>query len=384
MIALNAPTLKAPDATPKAAQLPGSAQSIISSDSAAQDFSALLTELVGPGAINQVAQINPANPAIPANPNLPALPTATAQDASTQKIQEGCIPEQLKKQVAPAAKKTDDSPKAHDVSQTNQTVMVPFAAMPIAAAAMNDPKQVTGKGETDQAEKTIEPASTTLAASQPQTVMPQILTPEMQRAWADVKKFEFTVQTDPAHGAAADAQPQAAPVDVQKEATIITTDPIANIQLQQLPPRITAIEKLMPEGKLADRAKPGAGRESADSSTTTPDLHFAEVTKGIEQVEQIRPAQPIEIPQTPHAQVLRTISMEVGDADSQVTVRIQERAGDISLQINAASEPLRQDLQSSVGSLIHALRQEQVQVSNVDVSRKSPIEKVRRMKEAHS
>ena len=76
--------------------------------------------------------------------------------------------------------------------------------------------------------------------------------------------------------------------------------------------------------------------------------------------------------------------MEVGDADSQVTVRIQERAGDISLQISAANEPLHQDLQSSVGSLVQTLKQEQVQVSNVDVSKKSPIEKVRRMKETNS
>ena len=75
--------------------------------------------------------------------------------------------------------------------------------------------------------------------------------------------------------------------------------------------------------------------------------------------------------------------MEVGDPGSEVTIHIQERGGDVTLQLNTASEPLRQDLQSSVASLVHALKMDQVQVSNVDVSRKSPIDKVRRMKEAH-
>jgi hypothetical protein len=193
----------------------------------------------------------------------------------------------------------------------------------------------------------------------------------------------LTVQADTQRVAAPHVQPALVQADVQKEA-IVTTDPIANIQLQQLPPRITAIEKLAPEAKLGDQAKPGTEKDYINTSTTTPTLHFADVTKGVEQVEQIRPAQPVEIPQPPHVPVVRTVAMEVGEADSQVTVRIQERSGAITLQINAANEPLHQDLQSSVGSLVHSLKQEQVQVSNVDVSRKSPIEKVRRMKEAHA
>src|SRR5207248_2224857 len=133
--------------------------------------------------------------------------------------------------------------------------------------------------------------------------------------------------------------------------------PIANLQLQQLPPRITAIEKLMPEAKSADRTKPSTDRELVDTSTTSPILHFGDVTKQIEQVEQIRAAHAVEIPQTPHLQVVRSVAMEVGDADSQVTVRIQERGGDISLQINAPNETMHQDLQSSVASLVHALKQ---------------------------
>jgi hypothetical protein len=210
-----------------------------------------------------------------------------------------------------------------------------------------------------------------------------MVSPEMQRAWADVKKFELTVQTVMANTAATPGQPQVAPADSQKD-LIVTTDPIASLQLQQLPPRIMAIEKLMPDAKFPDRAKPGIGRDSTDTSTTVPTTQFGDSVKQFGQIERALPAQPVVIPETPHLQVLRTIAMEVGDADSQVMIRIQERSGDISLQINAANEPLHQNLQSSLGSLVHALKQEQVQVSNVDVSRKSPIDKVRRMKEAHS
>ena len=112
-------------------------------------------------------------------------------------------------------------------------------------------------------------------------------------------------------------------------------------------------------------------------------MPFLDTTGETAHIEQARTAHQVEIPNVPRLQVVRTVAMEVGDADSQVTIRIQERGGDLTLQLNAGSEPLHQDLQSSLGSLVHALRQEQVQVSNVEVSRKSPIDKVRRMKEAH-
>jgi hypothetical protein len=308
----------------------------------------------------------------------PISPDKAEPDANAQNIQQACEPEQLKGKGSPDSKKPGESQKPHDPSQPNQTLVMPFMPLAAATSVMNEQNQANAKGETQQIQKALDPASISAPATQPPTI-----SPELQRAWADVKKFEFNVQTGTSPLAGTQVQPQGPQADAQKDA-IVTTDPIANIQLQQLPPRITAIEKLVPDGKLADRPKPGAGRDSTDTSTTVPTIHFGDVTKAVEQVEQAQPAHLVELPQAPHVQVLRTVSMEVGDADSQVTVRIQERAGDISMQINAANEPLHQDLQSSVGSLIHALKQEQVQVSNVDVSRKSPIDKVRRMKEAHS
>jgi hypothetical protein len=97
----------------------------------------------------------------------------------------------------------------------------------------------------------------------------------------------------------------------------------------------------------------------------------------------VRAAQPVETPQMPHLKVLRAVSMEVGEGDSQVVIRIQENSGDLSLQLNAGNEPLRRELQSSVSSLLNALRHEQVKVTNVEVTRKAPADRVRRMKGAH-
>ena len=52
------------------------------------------------------------------------------------------------------------------------------------------------------------------------------------------------------------------------------------------------------------------------------------------------------------------------------------------MQLNAANEPMRHELESSVSALLNALKDQEVKVSNVEVFRKSPIDKVRRMKEA--
>jgi hypothetical protein len=398
---VNAPKPNASD-SPSATKSQGSAQSIASSASTAQDFSSLLMDMVGAAPIISVSTVaipqtaglpnplatdpagsvstNPVDPAaVPQNTGLPdPLTAAQAQalnvpDANAQNIQQACGPDQLNAQGSADSKKPQETKKTQDPSQPNQTLVLPFVPFVVAAQVTNQQGQINGTSETQQPEKAINSANSTAAPTQPPTVLPEI-----QRAWADVKKFEFTVQTASTSSAGTQAQPQGPQADA-----IMTTDPIANIQLQQLPPRITAIEKLMPELKSADRPKADAGRDSLDTSTTVPTLHFGDMTKSVEQIEQVRAAHIVEIPQMPHLQVVRTVSMEVGDADSQVTVRIQERSGDISLQINAANEPLHQDLQSSVGSLVQALKQDQVQVSNVDFSRKSPIDKVRRMKEAN-
>ena len=471
---LNAATLTAPDILSLIPTLEAPAESTNSSATTAQDFSAMLTEMIGaalPAAVSSASTLTiagpaqsttlsatmpqnitvqtaqpaqptqaqppaatltvqtalpqqPAQPAQPvqpaqsAQPAQPAVPVAAApielplpqmpqptqrapiqvqpipaapapsdvtpaqtneQTATLPQLQiEQGLPKSLMPEKPKDPAKTQD-PQTAQPAQTDPTAVMPvlpFVPVAVASCAASGEKPVPALDTQSQQPKVGEPA----VASAP-IALPPALQQEVQRAWADVRKFEFKVQVETARPAA-QGQPLAAPAELPRQA-IVTTDPLANIQLQQLPPRITAIEKLAPEARLADRARPEAEHQTTDSSTAAPVMHFADMTQPVEHVEQAQAAHTVEIPNLPHVQVVRTVSMEVGEADSQVTVRIQERGGDISLQINAGNEPLHQDLQSSLGSLVHALKQEQVQVSNVEVSRKSPIEKVRRMKEAN-
>ena len=475
MIELNAATLSAPDILSLIPNLEASAGSTNSSATTAQDFSAMLTEMIGsalPGAVSSASALTIAGPAqsttlsatmpqnitvqtaqptqgqpaavvltvqaalpqqpaqavqaaLPQQPAQPAqatLPQQPAQPAAPIELPLPQVPPQPTQRLPIQARPIPAAPAPSDVTpdQTNEQT----ATVPQLQIEQELPKSLTPEKPKDPA-KTQDPQTAQPAQKDPTAVVPVLpfvpvavascaasgekpfsahetqsqqprvgdpavapapialppaLQQQVQRAWADVKKFDFKVQvetTQPAQG-----QAQAAPAELPKQA-IVTTDPLANIQLQQLPPRITAIEKLAPEARLADRAKPESEHQTSDGSTAAPVVHFADMTQPVEHVEQAQAAHTVEIPNLPHVHIVRTVSMEVGDADSQVTVHIQERAGDISLQLNAGNEPLHQDLQSSIGSLVQALKQEQVQVSNVDVSRKSPIEKVRRMKEAN-
>jgi hypothetical protein len=162
----------------------------------------------------------------------------------------------------------------------------------------------------------------------------------------------------------------------------VTTDPLASIRQLQLPPRVTAIQKVAMEGKPSNRKNEGAG-DSGDQSTPVPSLQSTNPEKTTDAVEQPRPSQHVQIPDVPKLQVVRAVSMEVGDADSQVTIRIEDRDGGMRLQIGAGSDAMHRTLESSVDSLVQSLKQEKIELSNVQISRKSPIEKVRRMKEAH-
>ena len=341
-----------------------------------------------PAAAQAEAGTPPSVPGVSQTPVQPPASDNCANGSNDQKAQEAdqqSEEDSLKaltsqdSQKSSGTQKADKTQKAQDpqATQPNPMVFVPFIPV-VAPSVMIEQKPVgTQEVQTQQQQKSIDPAAASVPVSAPVAVPL-----EMQRVWADLKKFELTVRNETARPVGANVQPQLAPAEAPKQA-IVTTDPMANIQLQQLPPRINAIEKLVPEMTPPDRAKGETTRESNNTSTASPTMPFSDAARGVEVVEQARAAHQVEIPQIPHVQVVRTVSMEVGDAGSQVTVRIQERGGDISMQINTANEPLRQDLQSSVGSLVQALKQEQVPVSNVEVSRKSPIDKVRRMKEAN-
>ena len=81
-------------------------------------------------------------------------------------------------------------------------------------------------------------------------------------------------------------------------------------------------------------------------------------------VERIRPT--IEPPPPPP--VARQVSMEIGEADSQVNVTIRERNGELAVHFDAASERLRENLQNAAPFLMHQLHRESTQTVRLDFS----------------
>jgi hypothetical protein len=263
------------------------------------------------------------------------------------------------------AAKTQEAEKT-EVSEKVQPVTV-VTAVPFVPCMITAPAAVEDKAAVPQAEAQKHVPATPMA--------PQ---PNVEKAWMDVRKFEFTVKHESTRRM--DSRPQ--PADAAKQA-MVTTDPILNTQQQELPPRVMAIVKAALDTRLAERSKRDIAPAASTEPTVAPAIRFDGVAQSeIEPVEQALAAHYVEIPDVPHVQVVRTVAMEVGDAGSQVVIRLQERGGDLSLQLDTSSESLRNDLNSSVESLVDSLKREEVQVSSVEVTRKSPIDKVRRMKEA--
>jgi len=272
-------------------------------------------------------------------------------------------------EIVPGKPKEKEPQKAQNVDPSVITPFVPVvlvAAAPAVAAA----EKPTMKIEEPAAQKPVQVPGTPVTAKS-----------DVDPVWAEVKKFELTIK----HEAAAPTKSQPGePVTTEEAAkqAMITTDPLANLRQEQLPPRIIAVQKVNFDVRLPERSKSDPASQ-VNETTTAPTLQLNGVSQQLGPVEQVRAAHHVELPQLPQSQVVRSVAIEVGEADSQVMIRIQERGGDVSLQLNAGSEPLHQDLKSSLGSLVQSLRQEEVKVASAEVSRKSPIGKVGRSKEAH-
>lgn len=71
----------------------------------------------------------------------------------------------------------------------------------------------------------------------------------------------------------------------------------------------------------------------------------------------------------PPPSVVRQISMDIGDPDSQVRVIIRERNGDLALQFGAATERLRENLQNAAPLLMHELRRDNPHAVSLDFSK---------------
>jgi hypothetical protein len=108
------------------------------------------------------------------------------------------------------------------------------------------------------------------------------------------------------------------------------------------------------------------GHTVAVTSTEIKDLPQIEVAP----TASAEPPQPVEVPALPPIPTARRVSIDIGDddSDSRLRITIHERAGDVSVKFDTATEGLKSDLQSSVGSLIEAFRREHVPLANLDFS----------------
>jgi flagellar motor protein MotB len=399
LIELNAPLAIAPDILSLIPVLQAPVESTNESATVAQNFSALLTELMGsleepaaqaPAAPQQTTPVQEVGPQTPglvppmisveepetkAAPETPETPeTAEAETTETAEI------EPKKKEP----KETVTQTKPEPTSLVLVPVEIPTVELPQGQQTVEQHQPAAPPGPSSAEEGSSSIPALRLAPESLEKPQVQAATkPEVEKAWAEVRKFEFTVEHEAPQRVTQQPQAPAAPADAAQKQAMITTDPIINLRQEKLPPRIVMVQNAGIETRLPDRGKPEPGMP-ATGTTAAPTSHFSDVIRTFDHIEQARPAQPIEIPVAPQLKVVRTVSMEVGDADSRVVIRIQERSGDVSMQLKAGSESLRHELQSSVESLVSALRHEEVKVTNVEVSRKSsPVDKIRRMKEAH-
>lgn len=218
--------------------------------------------------------------------------------------------------------------------------------------------------------------STPVKVDEPATkpVPPQVRQPELERAFADVKRFKLTVQPEvPASSAVPARQQPSVSQDQPSKVAIVTTDSLQNITQQQLPPRVVPVlKKFVQEANPADRSKssPAPANDLIAPTLTDRVADLVRPIERVERVDQTPVAHTIEIPNVPHLPVVRIVAIQVDEADSEVTVRIRQRGGVLTFQVNADNERLHQNLQSSVGSLAQALKLEHVP-SGMEVSRKS-------------
>ena len=116
--------------------------------------------------------------------------------------------------------------------------------------------------------------------------------------------------------------------------------------------------------------KPDKGSADVIDSTAAASLvfggkHESPLIKAPEAVQRVQVA--IEPPPPPA--VVRQISMDIGDPDSQVRVVIRERNGDLAVQMGAATERLRENLQNAAPLLMNELRRDNPHTVSLDFSR---------------
>lgn len=165
---------------------------------------------------------------------------------------------------------------------------------------------------------------------------------------------------------------QVATIEIQKESVAVAR-PMMEVKtpLVEIP---TVVEQASMPGKFSQKDSGGSHDEQSSNAAqpeAAPVPVFtdapARFDSNLATPEPSRPVAhvPEPLPQ-PAVLVAHRVSIDIGDAENRVTVVLHERAGEVSVKFHTASESMKAELQSSVGSLVEALHREQVPLANMD------------------
>jgi hypothetical protein len=183
-----------------------------------------------------------------------------------------------------------------------------------------------------------------------------------------------------------DSQPEATPAQASPEANVSAIDelevvkqdgpskPVLNLkdfEVRRFEFK-TELEVATVQPKLIRVMAPPQLRLAKDSPTPSSDLVTtssvldrpadAPLIAAPEAVERVR----VVIEPPPPPPVARQVSMDIGDAESEVRVIIRERNGELSVQVGAATERLRENLESGAPLLMQELRKDNPHAVSLD------------------
>jgi hypothetical protein len=183
--------------------------------------------------------------------------------------------------------------------------------------------------------------------------------------------FALPEETDQAP-ANVETQPfmQAAPQDAKRPPQVeklVVTDPLVSVRQNQR----ESIHVVQAGEKGAFRDKPQRDLQQAELAPQTPAIATdtgspPKFQSEIGNTEIVRSTPAFDPPPPPP--VARRVSMEIGEAGSEVMVTIRERNGDLSLHFDAATESLRRDLETSSDSLVEVFEREQLRLTDLGFS----------------
>jgi hypothetical protein len=147
--------------------------------------------------------------------------------------------------------------------------------------------------------------------------------------------------------------------EYKTELEIATVEP----KIIRLVPLPGILQPLVKPGPAQARSAKAFGNLSEAATAATPVLERkadAPLIAAPEAVQRVR----VVIDPPPPPPVARTVSIDIGDAESQVRVILRERGGQLAVQFGAATDRLRDELQTGAPGLLHELRRDETH-SNV-------------------